>query len=359
MSSKKSILWISWHPNPYNNYLFEEFHKHYDLEVIFIKSKLSTHPWDVLEKFSFKNNYFDKTPFLCLRIIFKKSDLKVVAGWNHYFMIFALGIFAIARFKFVIWTDTPNKEMKRSFLKQLYHNYYLNLMFKRAFCILVTGKIGVQFFKEIYGKELNVINFPFATNLDFYKPQVHTKERQVGVIKFISVGRLVNWHKGYDVAIKAFNIIKMRYPNLSFQYNILGEGIDRPFLERLIEEYDLKDSIKLSGWCNPDKILEEMQKSHVFIHPSHFDPFPNVVLEAMAVGLPVIGSNAAGSVLDRLNNKVNGMIFQDNDVHMLAEHLNYLIQNISILSSMSQAARATAESFSVNYNITQISKLTN
>ncbi len=358
MNSKQKILWISWHPNPYNNYLFEEVNKHYDLEVVFIKGILSSHPWDSEQKFNFKSHYFDKNPFQCLLLLFKKYNLKIVAGWDHYLMILALGLFALGGSKYAIWTDTPKKERKRPILKQLYHHYYLGMVIKRAYSILVTGNVGVQYFKDIYGKNLNVINFPFATNIDFYKPLPVNEKKENNTLSFLSVGRLVNWHKGYDIAIKAFHIIKNKYPSVSIQYTILGEGADRANLEGLIKEYGLENWIQLPGWSSPDNILKAMQTSHVFIHSSHFDPFPNVVLEAMAVGLPVIGSNGAGSVVDRIKNKVNGLIFTDNDEQMLAKHINYILNNMPTLSSMSVAARATAESYEVSYNLKQLEKLT-
>ncbi len=358
MTEKKRILWISWHSTPYNDYLFNQVNNDYDLTVIFIKSKLISHPWENHSSLTFKYVCLDQNICKCFQLLIKKYDLRIVAGWNNLFLVIGLLIFSILNNKFVIWTDTPKKAGKRGLFKKMYHYFFIKTVIKKAYSILVTGNIGVKVFKEIYGNNLKVINFPFATNLDFFNSLVLREKGEDKVFKFLSVGRLVNWHKGYDVAIKAFNIVKNKCPDVTIKYVILGEGPDRPYLEKLINKYDLDNWVKLPGWCSPHEILREMRSSRVFIHPSHFDPFPNVVLEAMAVGLPIIGSNAAGSVLDRVEINVNGYIFDDNDHEMLADKIVYVLNNLQILGSLSISARHTAEVNSVNYNIEVLNKLT-
>ncbi len=91
-----------------------------------------------------------------------------------------------------------------------------------------------------------------------------------------------------------------------------------------------------------------MLQSDVFIHfvPS-LDPFPVAVLEAMAAGLPVIGSDMAGSVVERVKNGENGFVISSTDVEGLAESIIKFIINPSLVENMGYAARQTAEEWPV------------
>ena len=74
------------------------------------------------------------------------------------------------------------------------------------------------------------------------------------------------------------------------------------------------NEVKLLGWIDYRDLPSFYNSGHLFLHPSRFDPFPNAVLEAMSCGLPVLGSDQAGSVIERVIDNENGLIFQSEDV---------------------------------------------
>ena len=105
------------------------------------------------------------------------------------------------------------------------------------------------------------------------------------------------------------------------------------------------------GWLELDEIAPFYQSGDMLIHSSFFDPFPNVVLEAMAVGLPVMGSNLAGSVVDRVVPAKNGYICAAGDPIDWANKIELVLKAPEILSELGQAARRTAEAHPVDENI--------
>jgi glycosyltransferase involved in cell wall biosynthesis len=354
----KKIFWVSWHHNPYNDFLFDELSKHFDLDVFYLKKVLSTHPWRDSEGVKHKSYYLNNvfSIFSVFRKCLCNYDIRVIAGWNHPIMIALIFILAIKGREYSIWSDTPALNRKNNFVKKTLRKWWLDFAFKYAKKILVTGNIGVQSMIELGVK--NVLNFPFATNLDYFVPLEDPCKYSVQ-INFLSSGRLLNSHKGFDIAIKSFGFLKRKNPSFKFSYLIAGTGPDELLLKQLIISEDLEKEIKLVGWIQQNELLSFYQSGDVLIHPSHFDPYPNVVLEAMACGLPVIGSNSAGSVSDRVVNGKNGFVFLENDVVELSKCIELLANDPELIPSMRLYSREIALKWHVSFNIAQLKNLIN
>jgi len=358
LKSGSAIFWLSWHRNPYNDYLFNELSKYYKLDVTFVKEVLSSHPWLDSANVSFKQSYLRN--FREILTAFKQASdnysLRVIAGWNHPIMILMIIFLSITRKSFVIWSDTPNIQIKRSFIKRTLRNIWLSFIFKNAKAFMVTGKIGVNNAMKMGVRSNKIVNFPFATDLNHFVPQKHSQISSE-LVSFISSGRLINSHKGFDVAIKAFGLLKKTHPELKFSYEIAGTGSDEAILKNLIISEDLESEVSLLGWIQQKELVKFYQSGDIFLHPSHFDPFPNVILEAMAVGLPVIGSDAAGSVCDRVEDGKNGFIFSDGDISGLKEILVLVLTQKDQMGNWQKASREKSLEWDVSYNISQIQSL--
>jgi glycosyltransferase involved in cell wall biosynthesis len=75
----------------------------------------------------------------------------------------------------------------------------------------------------------------------------------------------------------------------------IGAGEKEPEVLRLAQQLSLGDRFKITGWLDPAAALEHMRGLDVFVHYSRWDALPNAVLEAMALGLPVVASDAFGN----------------------------------------------------------------
>ena len=93
--------------------------------------------------------------------------------------------------------------------------------------------------------------------------------------------------KGQGHLLRVFNEIRKSRPDLKLI--ILGEGPLRAYLEELVDSYGLEDVVLLPGFmANP---FQFMGRADLFVLPSIFEGFPNVLVEAMACGLPVVASD--------------------------------------------------------------------
>ena len=160
------------------------------------------------------------------------------------------------------------------------------------------------------------------------------------VQKIISVGRLCP-NKGFATLIKAFSEVVQQKPDLTL--TIYGEGAERQNLEALIRELDLTAKIFLPGIIKD--VEAALYQADLFVFPSLYEGFPNVLCEAMAVGLPVIASNCSGNV-DIVREGIDGRLFSVGDVGQLKRLMGELIEGAPQRVKLSKGAMCLPDRFS-------------
>ena len=116
-----------------------------------------------------------------------------------------------------------------------------------------------------------------------------TKEEK-NIVRFVACGRLGK-QKGFDRLIKALKDFNSPY---DWRLDILGEGAERPYLEELIKANGLENKVFLKGLVMPPH--SDMARADCFVMPSRFEGLPNVVLESLACGTPVIATAESGGI---------------------------------------------------------------
>ena len=142
---------------------------------------------------------------------------------------------------------------------------------------------------------------------------------QDGSFHFIAAGRLTE-QKGFPLLVEAFNQVREKLP---CRLLILGEGEQRPELERLVAQFGLQEDVALVGWTdNPFRL---MRAADAFVLSSRYKGFPNVLLEAMAAGLPVISTDCLSGPSELLNKGEYGLLVPPDNVAALAVAMRRMI----------------------------------
>lgn len=177
--------------------------------------------------------------------------------------------------------------------------------------------------------------------------------KQRGGIKLISVGRLV-WKKGYEYAILAVkSLIDAGY---QIEYRIIGQGNHKEAIEFMIRELGLQNHIKLLGGLSQKEIVTEMNTADVFLHPAISEGFCNAVIEAQALGLPVITTYADG-LRENIEEGETGFAVPVCDYQLLAEKIEMFIQSPDLIKEFGSKGIRRAKTY---YNLEdQISKFSN
>ncbi|HVG35725.1 MAG TPA: glycosyltransferase family 4 protein [Pyrinomonadaceae bacterium] len=163
-------------------------------------------------------------------------------------------------------------------------------------------------------------------------------------LRALGVGRLVP-KKGFDVLVEACGILDRR--NIKFEALIVGpHGEHEAELRRRINALGLGDRIQLTGPMEQSKLYEEYRRASAFCLPCRVlesgdrDGIPNVLVEAMACGLPVITTPVSG-IPEIVHDGVNGQLIPPNDPEALADALLHLNRDPHLARSLSSAAQAT------------------
>ena len=109
--------------------------------------------------------------------------------------------------------------------------------------------------------------------------------------RLVCVGRL-SAQKGQLLLIEAAAIL--RNEGLPFELVLVGDGEMRSEVEQAIARHDLGDRIRITGWANGTRVREEIAASRALVLPSFAEGLPVVIMEALALGRPVIATYVAG-----------------------------------------------------------------
>lgn len=157
------------------------------------------------------------------------------------------------------------------------------------------------------------------------------------------MGRLVPF-KALDILIKSVCEIRKSFPNV-YAF-ILGDGPLRTELENLINERGLKDNVFLLG--HVDDPLRHLAGMDLFAFPSVREPFGIALLEAAAIGVPIVAARAGG-VPEIIQDRLNGLLAEPGDVASFTQCILNAITDSDLRTTISENGRKrVAEEFSLN-----------
>lgn len=187
----------------------------------------------------------------------------------------------------------------------------------------------------------------FTTNGSGVNLQEFPLTEMVADISFLFLSRIAK-SKGVEDYIEAARIVKKKYPEAIF--NIVGP------IDNTVEKSDLncilQDAVK-EGIVNyhgeTDKVSSYIGKCRYFVFPSYYpEGVPRSILQALAIGRPVITCNTPGCKETVINN-VNGFIVEKNNKEQLAEKIIWMISHPNEVNKMAEESRRLAiEKFNVD-----------
>ena len=138
------------------------------------------------------------------------------------------------------------------------------------------------------------------------------------VVRIVSAGRL-NQQKGFHLLIDALVQVRQRIHDVEFRLAILGDGPHRESLEQQIADLKLSDGVHLPGFQG--NAIAWYRSADVFVLPSLVEGMPNVLLEAMACGTPVISSDCHSGPAEILGGGRYGRLVPPGNINALRESL--------------------------------------
>lgn len=163
--------------------------------------------------------------------------------------------------------------------------------------------------------------------------------------RILAVGRLVA-KKGFPVLLDACRRLADR--DVRFTCRVIGEGEEAMSLERRIDELKLRGIVDLAGPQPRERVLEAMGRAAVLAAPcvpspdGNQDALPTVLLEAMAVGLPVVSTSISG-IPEIVDSGVDGLLVEPESASRLADALELLLKDVNQRAEFARAGRRKVE----------------
>ena len=167
--------------------------------------------------------------------------------------------------------------------------------------------------------------------------------------RIITIGRLSE-EKGYKDLIDIFKQVHKEYPD--WHLDIIGDGKEKTSLQKLIDDYNLNDSIRLHGFQGKEYINRLLEKSSIYCMTSFTESFGIVLIEAMSFGIPCLAFSSAEGATELINNNINGYLIDNRNKNDYINKLKELINNTNLRKIIGKKGYKT----SLEYTTEKISK---
>ena len=185
---------------------------------------------------------------------------------------------------------------------------------------------------------------PPAIDTAFFNPGARQHTEAVGSaerpFRLLSIGRLV-WKKGHTYALDA--VAALRAQGIHTELTIVGDGILADDLLNLANRLGLGDAVNFTGAQPRDFVRRQLLAADVLLHTAVSEGFCNAVLEAQAMGLPVVCSDADG-LAENVVDGVTGFVRPRRQAAVFAEELARLARNPDLRQKMGAAGRQRVRS---------------
>ncbi len=209
----------------------------------------------------------------------------------------------------------------------------LKIVYRHASLFVCQGEKVYNFYNTVPEAIKKIIPNPIDGNT--LPERVEYKSMRV-----VGVGRL-NKQKNFALLIKSFAMLG---DDLSgYKLDIYGEGPERRVLQALIETLGMSKRVTL---CGARKNVKELiADADLYVMSSDYEGFPNALLEAMAIGLPVISTDFPTGIAAELIGEENGIVVPMRDERAMTEAMRSLLLNDGLRRSMGMKNREKCKKY--------------
>jgi len=181
------------------------------------------------------------------------------------------------------------------------------------------------------------------------KKQLRNELGMVGPT-LVSAGRLVPW-KGFGTLIETIAPLSIKFPSISLI--IIGDGPDRKELERYIDDFGLSRHVRLLGRVSQDLLFKYLKAADVFVLNTAYEGFPHSLLEVMALGTPIVATEAGGNS-EVVTDGEEGILIEYNHKKSLERSVERILTNEYLTSRLSSNALAKVKHFNTENMIEKL-----
>jgi glycosyltransferase involved in cell wall biosynthesis len=276
-------------------------------------------------------------------------DFIVCGGYNY---VAAWKAMAWARqnsVPFCLWAESTNKDLRS---RHAWTEFLKTRFLRGCDSFVVPGKSSAEYLRTYGVPEEVILTAPNAVDTQFFAERAAEiradaeRHRQVLGLPdrfFLFAGRLVR-EKGIFDLLSAYAALA---PEIRTEMGLVfvGDGDARSPLVKRATTIN-PGAIQVLGFAHRERLAAYYALADVFVFPTHTDPWGLVVNEAMACGLPVISSDAAGCASDLVKDGWNGRVVSSGDIAQLTSAMDELACDAETRALMSERSRERIQQYS-------------
>lgn len=316
---------------------------------------VSGHPHEILKNHAFKKGIF-KGFFglinwgIYTRLRKEKPDLLVILGWNYFTLVYAVICCKLLRIKVYVRGDnTLDFDKGISPIKKWFKKIYFGkLLFPLYNKVGYVGEKNKAYFQSYGVKDRKLLKLPHAIDNNRFRSyyleninsltEVKSKLNLNADFTIMFFGRLNKTKRVLDL-LETLKFIKG-----NVELVLVGDGVEKEAIEKYAFDNEIKN-YRITGFKNQLDIMDYYLTADVVVMSSNFrETWGLVINEALNFNLPVIVSNEVGCSKD-LATKKNGFIYPVGDTKILAQRIQFLVDNPEERKKMGEESARIIKSY--------------
>lgn len=218
------------------------------------------------------------------------------------------------------------------------------------YAINVLRKHGLKVRCKVISNGIDLANFsPDGPYEDF----LNKFNLDGGSLKILFVGRLMK-EKGLEVLIKAYQIVTRKIPNTKLI--LVGKGYLQNELKKLAMKLGLDDKIIFTGFISEEMLKQAYRASDIFVLPSRAETQSLVLLEASAMGLPLVGAKIT-AIPEMIIDGWNGYTFKPEDYEDLAQKIIKILSSERLIERFSKNSLKLVKKHEINRSVNELERV--
>lgn len=186
----------------------------------------------------------------------------------------------------------------------------------------------------------------YASNVVLNQKVFRKKALELSILpnnfKILSIGSLEQLYKSPDLVLKAIH--KLKSLGKKVQLIWLGDGIYKESMIQLAKDLEIDDQVVFKGNVSQNEVFQELENAHLYVHVSRTEGLPRAIIEAMAKGLPCIGTRVGG-VPELLNKEA---LIDKNDIQQLVDKIEFFMNDLEVLNKQAKLNLEKARTYEYN-----------
>ena len=259
-----------------------------------------------------------------------------------------------------------DSNVTRRTLRDKISDRVLRRLFRKIDAFLFIGKENRQFYAERGVDDGRLFSVPYAVdNNRFQQAAREATSSRSGLLKSLNIsgeapvilyaGKLTSGKRPVDLLAAYAHVVRRFSPGSEPYLVYVGDGEERKFLERRIDELKL-NRVRVAGFVNQSELPRYYELCDVFVLPSQHDRWGLAVNEVMNAGKAIIVTDKVGCAPDLVHDWENGFVVPAGDVVCLASRLLCLLQDSDLRSRMGDASLGLVAAFSFEQDLQGLKK---